>query len=177
MTDQLTHNLIEWNKAAQALPWGVNQTLHQALDLVASEQIEMCYNADYRAGKPCLINAVGQQLSVGGGMGIPMNEFGRLVGLFDKINTNLEARGVNSGGMLSPMGADILLRNFGPVKDTPAEVIESATNTLIDQPYVEQTDEQIALAMEKAMRTPAAAEIALDDDFFTAYQESVKADA
>lgn len=172
----LPNLLNEWNKATADLPWGVQRTVHDALTLVSEEKITICYNADYRNGSPCLINAVGQQLTTSGGHGIPMSHFGRLVGMFDRINSVLEENGVQENkGFISPLAADILLKNFAPLKKIPAEKVE--TEKTVDDPYLELTDDQIQEQMEAMLLNKPTVEFELNDDFFAAYTEAVNENA
>lgn len=115
---------IQWEKVTAELPWGVQQVLHDTLELVAEGKVHLVWGHDYSGNHPCLINSVAQMLSANqgeGGNGIPMQYFAPLVGTFDQINSQLKKQGVNKDFYVSPMAADVLLRYFAPLKPKPIE--------------------------------------------------------
>lgn len=114
----------QWERVTAELPWGVQQVLHDTLELVSEDKIKLVYGADYSGNHACLINSVAQMLSVNkgeGGYGIPMQYFAPLVGTFDQINRQLKRDGVNTDQYVSPMAADVLLRYFAPLREKPIE--------------------------------------------------------
>ncbi len=125
-------NFDSWTQATANLSWGAQAAMHDALSLVAEGKVTLAYGSDYVDGKPCLVNSVGQMLEVGGGNGIPSANFSQVVGEFDKINRDLFEKNVNTKyNFVSPLAAEILLANFGPLKGTPeASDDEFAANWL-----------------------------------------------
>ncbi len=150
-----------WTKATGDLLPGQQAVFMDVLNLVSEGKAHLVYGADYRNGKPCLVNAVGQMLSTGGGQDIPSREFGPLVSEFDSLNSQLLAAGINTDGYVSPLAADILLRTFGDLKEmdlTPPEVKEEPA-----KPYVEPSDEELMQSWLSAMAAPAPDVLAQDD--------------
>lgn len=144
--------LAQWNKVTGDLKWGAQHVLHETLTAVAENGVHLVHGADYRDGKPCLINAAGSMLTSGGGHGVPSREFGPVVSLFDKINAALNDRGVNDDtGYVSPLAAEVLLRHFAPLKGNPG----TPEATVPEPAYIEPSDEEIAKSWLNAMSAPA----------------------
>lgn len=146
MNDALTR----WTHATGSAPWGVQHVLRDTLQAVADEQVTLAYNADYRDGSPCLINAAATMLSSisgEGGQGKPSAHFGSIVSAFDRVNSMLEGRGVNTTpGFVSPLAAEILVANFGELKEKPIQAAVSeamATEAFSNKVFVEPSDEDI----------------------------------
>jgi len=157
MSDLLTQHLTQWRSATAELPWGAQRVLHETLTAVAENGIHLVHGADYRDGKPCLINAAGSMLTSSGGAGIPMQHYGRVVRLFDQINSALQEKGVNdASGYVSPLAAEILLRHYAPLKSAPST--EPAV-VVADATYVEPSDEALAAEWLTAMQAPAPSEL------------------
>lgn len=153
--DQL---LKEWNIATSNLPYGVQRVFLDTLNLVKEEKIHLVHGADYRDGKPCLVNAVGAMLTTGGGNGIPSEYFGHVVGMFDRLNSAFLSQGVNEDGYVSPLAAEIMIRNFGALKPEP----DPETLTVAEEShgaYVEPSDEEFARDFMEGMKAPAPEDI------------------
>ncbi len=123
-----------WTKATGDLKPGPQAVFLDVLNLVKDGQMHLVHGADYRDGKPCLVNAVGQMLTTGGGRGIPSEHFNQVVSAFDTLNAAFLKAGVNKDGYVSELAADLLIRNFGEVK--PMVVSDAPT----DGHYVEPSD-------------------------------------
>lgn len=159
--------LKSWTSATANLPWGVQGLCHDALTLAANEKITLVHGADYRDGRPCLFNAIRQmteQLNQ-----TPMSFAGDVVIAFDEVNRLLAIQKVNvEYNKVSPLAADILLRNFAPLKGAPTadEIarmdIERESFMRNCTPYIEPTDEEVMtqwlLAIEGKDDSDAAAE-------------------
>jgi hypothetical protein len=140
--------LNEWREATAALPWGVQGLCHDALTLAANEKITLVHGADYKDGRPCLFNAIRQmttQLSES-----PSSYAGEVVRAFDSINHHLWKQNVNTKmNVVSPLAAEILLRNFGSLKAAPTAddikrmEIERESFMRNCTPYIEPTDEEV----------------------------------
>ena len=155
-------SLQQWKQVTGDLPWGVQQVLKSTLELVQEEQVHLVYGQDYREGKPCLINAAATMLAANagvGGSGIPSQYFGDLVRNFDAINRELESSKINDGsGYVSPLAAEVLLRNFGELKEKPVsnavdEAMASAAFAA-DIPYREPSDADMARDFMNMMKAP-----------------------
>lgn len=140
-----------WTKATGDLLPGQQRVFLDVLNLVAEGKAHLVHGADYRNGKPCLVNAVGQMLSTGGGQGIPMASFNHVVSEFDRVNQCLLQMGVNTDGMVSPLAAEFLIRNFGDLK--PMVVESTVPKEEVAKPYVEPSDEAMQAALD-AMTVP-----------------------
>jgi hypothetical protein len=127
------------------------------LNLVSEGKTHLVWGADYRDGKPCLVNAVGQMLSTSGGHGIPMLAFRDVVSEFDRLNGLMFEAGINKDGYVSPLAADFLIRNFGEVKPM---VVEEVTAEVKETPYVEPSDKDLMESWLSAMQAPAPEDIA-----------------
>lgn len=159
----MTINFEPWTTATGNLKPGQQAVFLDVLNLVSEGKAHLVWGADYRDGKPCLVNAVGQMLSTGGGRGIPMQEFGDVVGQFDTINGALYEAGINTDGYVSPLAAEVLIRNFGEIKEMErTEVKESVTPD--NKPYIEPTDDEFMQSWLSAMQAPAPQEVAERDD-------------
>lgn len=172
-------HFVAWHDATCFVPWGVNAVVYDALTLAAAESVKIAYNADYRDGHPCLINAVAPMLIAGGGLGVPMRNFGQLVRAFDSVNTYLESVGVNKSGIMSPLAADILLQNGNwsrGIAGTERMILNAPVK--VNSTYIEPSDAEMQAAMEaigalnadpdKALTTPYSRE-ALPPEFYAGY--------
>ena len=143
----------KWTQVTSELPWGVAKVFKDVLTLVSQEKAHLVHGADYRNGKPCLVNAVAQMTTAGGGAGIPMSTFGAVVSEFDRLNTRFQLEGVNdSTGYVSPLAAEILLTHFGEVKEPESapDMFVRMVNNLGDT-YVEPTDAEMVAALQEMM--------------------------
>jgi hypothetical protein len=156
----------QWTEATAALDWGVQRVFHDTFKLVADGKTHLVWGADYRDGKPCLVNAVATMLSSTsgkGGTGLPSAHFGQVVSLFDAINRDLQRQGVNDdSGYVSPFAAEILLQHFAPLKPVPeGENLTQAVNEaganaeLAEGIYVEPSDEDFARDLLNGMKAPS----------------------
>lgn len=150
--------LKDWNTATANLPWGVQRVFLDALNSVKDEQIHMVWGRDYRDGKPCLVNAVASMLTTSGGHGIPLNKFGPVVSAFDSLNFQLRQQGVNTDAYVSPLAAEILIRNFGDLKPEP-DVDTTTVGELSNGAYIERSDEELAQDWLNSMQAPSRNEI------------------
>lgn len=117
-----------WTKATEDLPWGVQSVMYDTLLLVADGKVNLAYGTDYAGKSPCLVNAVAAMTEAGGGRGVPVSKFSSLVSAFDTINSALHQQGINDTQLVSPLAAEILIRNFGRLKDKP---LETAVNEAV----------------------------------------------
>ena len=150
--------LKDWNTATGNLPWGVQRVFLDALNSVKDEKIHLVWGRDYRNGKPCLVNAVASMLTTGGGHGIPSDKFGPVVQAFDGINAELRRQGVNTDGYVSPLAAEILIRNFGDLKPEP-DIDTSTVGELSHGAYIEPSDEEMAQDWLNSMTAPGPEEL------------------
>jgi hypothetical protein len=160
----------QWTEATAELDWGVQRVFRDTFALVADGKAHLVWGSDYREGKPCLVNAVANMLSSTegkGGYGLPTIHFRRVVGLFDRLNAELQRQGVNdASGYVSELAADILLQHFAPPKPIPQDeqlafdVNEAMKGEAFAKAiYVEPSDEDIARDLLNAMSAPAPAEL------------------
>lgn len=158
-----------WFKATSELPWGVQRVLHDTLTLVGEGKVKLVHSADYSNGSPCLVNAVGQMLTAGGGNGIPTAYFGPLVGLFDSINRHFQSvPGYNASGdlVVSPGVGEILVQWFAPLKEQPLEaMVDEATQmeAFANHVYVEPKDEDIMRDWLNAVEKEAQIEVTMSE--------------
>jgi hypothetical protein len=139
-----------WTAATGNLEWGAQNVIHTALELAAEGKSSIVYGADYSDGGACLVNTVGQMLAVGGGSGIPSTHFGAMVREFDRLNHEFESRRINTDHKrMSPIVAEILLANFGALKDEPENINVLTSN---------DSDEDFAAAWAAAVSTDAVPE-------------------
>lgn len=138
-----------WTKATEELSWGKQRTLFDTLTLVSEGKVKVIYGNDSFQGSPCLINAVG--CMVKDASQSPSQNERVLVRAFDIVcRSEFERSGViEEAPYLSPLGAEILIRNFAPLKPVPAlGVAETAK-------YKEPKDSEIQADLDKMMDTPA----------------------
>lgn len=149
--------LKDWNTATGNLPYGVQRVFLDTLNLVKDEKIHLVWGADYRDSKPCLVNAVASMLTTGGGHGIPMRHYGKVVSQFDQINAELRTKGINTDGYVSPLAAEILIRNFGELKPEPE--VDTSVVEMSNGAYVEPSDEEVMQDWLNSMKAPSKEEI------------------
>jgi hypothetical protein len=152
----------KWEIATSKLPWGVHRVFKEAFNLVANEQIKMVWGADVRDGSPCLVNSVHSMLS--DKTLSPSSAFPEVVSLFDQINRELRADGINSDSLVSPMAAEILLRWFAPeppkptvdpaVFSSPVDIKDGNFTAITPEP----SDEQLANDWLNMLKVEAARE-------------------
>ena len=161
--------LKSWNRATGEMSWGVQRVLKDALTLVKDGKVHMVYGADYRDGRPCLINAVRPMLAAHGES--PSAFAPQVVRTFDAINSALVAKGINAQdttdtkfGYVSPLAAEVLLRNFGSTRPEPelkSEAWTAAINQAKDideKPFIEPSDATLAAQWLASMEAPAPQE-------------------
>lgn len=153
-------NFAKWTAATGELKPGEQAVFLDVLNLVSEGKAHLVWGSDYRDGKPCLVNAVGQMLATGGGHNIPMQQFTEVVRAFDALNSQMHDEGVNENGYVSPLAADFLIRNFGKVK--PLVVNSDVPVEAETKPYVEPTDAEFMASWLSAMAAPAP-EVVADD--------------
>lgn len=143
----LSNVLIQWKAATAALPPGVQSLCLDTLKLAAAGKVRLTHSADVFEGVPCLFNAIRNmttQLNEA-----PIEYAPMVVVLFDRINTALIEVGVNQEGhAVSPLAAEILAHNFGPLKEITMEdkarlELERASFVANCSPYFEPTDEEL----------------------------------
>lgn len=156
-------DFTNWTKATGDLLPGQQAVFLDVLNLVSEGKAHLVYGADYRDGKPCLVNAVGAMLTTSGGQGVPTQYFPAVVCEFDRLNGEFYGAGINTDGFVSPLAADILIRNFGEVKEmiveTPDPVSVEATPV-----YVEPSDTELMQSWLAAMQAPAPEALNERDD-------------
>ena len=143
----LSYELSQWKAATANLPAGVQSLCLDTLKLAAAGKVRLTHSADVFEGVPCLFNAIRNmttQLN-----DAPIEYAPMVVVLFDKINTAFIGLGVNEEGhAVSPLAAEILAHNFGPIKPITIEdkarlEIERASFMANCSPYFEPTDEEM----------------------------------
>ncbi len=147
MDNDLDTLYTRWHRATGELKWGVQMVFKDVLQAAQEEKTTLVYGADYRDGGACLVNTVGVMLTTGGGNGVPMAHFGEVVSLFDRINSVLREKGVNTKpNIVSPLAADILLMHFAPEPERPADATATPVDAITVQTgtYREPTDEEMA---------------------------------
>ena len=134
----MTIDFSSWTTATHNLTSGPQAIFLDFLNLVSEGQAHLVYGADYRDGKPCLVNGVAQMMSHSSVS--PMSNFPEVVSAFDSICCDMTAKGLHDDvGYVSPLMADCLIRNFGDVK--PIEVgIDIAATPEETGVYIEPTD-------------------------------------
>jgi len=147
----MTEALNRWTAATGNAKWGVQQAIKTSLELVASEDIKMCWGADSHRGAPCLINSINSMLSHNADHS-PSGKYPHIVSAFDAVNEELHKRGVNKDLMVTPIVAEVLLRKMGPLKPIPE--VEDVTEPLTPEQFREWAKTRNAIS-----GTPAGAEI------------------
>ena len=134
---------LQWTEATAKLAYGEQRVFKDVLTLVSEEKkTNLVWGSDYWGSSgACLVNAAGSMLSKGDGSGVPMQQFGEVVALYDQLNREYLNRGINSTQHVSPLAADVMLQYFAPLKEAPAETLARETHFADDQNYVEPTDE------------------------------------
>lgn len=118
--------MSDWRKAIQEQPWGVQHAIKTSLEVVQSGDIKMCFNADDFNGAPCLINSINMMLSQDSSKS-PSRDYPNVVRAFDNANQLFFNKGVNKDQLVSPLGAEILLKNMGPMKEQPSDTVVMPT--------------------------------------------------
>lgn len=146
-----TINFSGWTKATGDLKPGQQAVFLDFLNLVKDGKAHLVHGADYRDGKPCLVNGVATMLSHSSVS--PTQMFPSVVGEFDRTCKAMAAVGLEGDleGYVSPLMAEFLIRNFGEVKDI--EVSEPVEKKVEDGPYIEPTDAQM-VSFLTAMSAP-----------------------
>lgn len=135
---------VQWTQATAGLNPGEQRVFKDVLTLVSEEKKNnLVWGSDYgNSGKSaCLVNAAGSMLSKGDGQGVPMQQFGAVVALYDQINRAYLSHDINKDHHVSPLAAEILLHHFAPLKPMPMETIAKESHFKGDDTYVEPTDE------------------------------------
>lgn len=159
---QIEGLLEAWTLATSKAKWGVQKVFHDVLSVAAEGKTTLIYGADYREGNPCLVNTVGAMLTshvevpLGGGQGVPYDYFRDIVRLFDQINKQFEATGVNpKPGYVDPLAAEILVKHFTPIPENPPLVSNVFDS---DTPYYEISDQEMAQEMVNLFLMPSSPE-------------------
>lgn len=139
--------LSDWKVATANLPAGVQSLCLDTLKLAAAGKVRLTHPADVFEGVPCLFNAIRNMTTQLGDA--PIEYAPEVVTLFDRLNTAFIDLGVNEPGhAVSPLAAEILAHNFGPIKPITMEdkarlEIERASFMANCSPYFEPTDEEM----------------------------------
>lgn len=141
----MAENSIQmWTSATASLDWAKQRTLFDTLNLVKSGDIKVVYGHDEFKGSPCLINAIGCMAKSENES--PYSNEPELVSAFDRICVYFHGVGViEEQYVLNELAADILLRNFAPLKPVAAPQ---------DMPYVEPRDADVAEAFQRLIDKP-----------------------
>lgn len=148
-------DFAEWTKATGALPAGVQRAFSDVLKLASEGKITLNYDADNYGGGACLVNASRQMLANTQDASVsPSAAYYDVVIAFDTANSRLADAGVNTERrMVSPLAAETLLRNFGPLKPM---VIEVDSNPVpAPKPFVEPSDDDLLNDWLTAIQDPA----------------------
>lgn len=117
----LNEALNRWNISTGKLEWGVQRVFLETLKSVASEDIRLAWGADYLGSQaPCLVNACSvmlKDLDGEGGYSKPLFTFRDVVASYDEINSLFNPE--RSNGLVNPLTAEVLVRNFGTLKEKP----------------------------------------------------------
>lgn len=170
-------NFSAWTEATANLSWGAQRAMHNSLELAAEGKIDLVYGSDYVDGKPCLVNSVGQMLEVGGGQGIPSANFNAVVSQFDQINREFARLNVNEPGTqhVSPLAAEILLKNFGPLKNL-GSINTIALSKDKNEIIPERSDEEFTTSWLQAISTDNAPVEASLEETLTEVHGNVESD-
>lgn len=141
-----------WTRATESLLPGQQRVFHDFLSLVAEGKAHLVYGANYRNGKPCLVNGTAQMLSTSAIS--PSNTFPEVVMNFDNLCRLMEVEGLNKGteGYVSPLMADCLLHAFAPLKELHFDEQDKVDAEIHDAPYIEPSD----AAMQSFLSTMSA---------------------
>lgn len=143
MSVQPQINFSEWSRVTGNLRAGEQRAFLDVLHLAADGQITLVHGTDNFGGGACLVNACRQMLASTQNENIsPSQAYGDVVSEFDRINTILEDRGINTERyFVSEIAASALIKNFGDIKPLviPLAGPEDAT-----KPYREKSDEEFA---------------------------------
>lgn len=152
----MSENLLQkWAQVTGALPWAKQRVLHDTLNLVAMGEVKVVWGQDSFMGSPCLINAVGCMVK-SEDESPSMNE-PALVNVFDRINREIFApAGIVTDKFLSELGAEILLRNFAPLKEIPKDETPSVVEAM---PYREPRDKDFEKMLQEGFEKPAPVEV------------------
>jgi len=147
----MSDNLLQkWTYTTGNLDWGKQRTLHDTLTMVSEGKVKVVFGQDDFSGSPCLINAVGCMVKSENQS--PSENEPALVGLFDRICAEIfvPAGIIEQHPFLSGLAADILLKNFAPLKPVP-----EASSIPITAKYKEPKDREMQADFEKMLDTPA----------------------
>jgi hypothetical protein len=136
------------------MKWGVQSAFKTALEAVADGDVKMVWGADSHNGSPCLVNAINQMIHKDAGAS-PSQFASAVVSAFDVLNRELYQQiGEPNADQhyVTPFVAEILLRHFGAMSPKPADVEPEPVN-VIDQPYVEKSDDEMAMEWLTASTT------------------------
>lgn len=160
--DALMIDFTSWTRATAGLLPGQQAVFLDFLNVVADGKAHLVHGANYRDGKPCLVNGTAQMLSHGAVS--PTGAFPEVVMAFDAACAAMEAAGVDDhGGYVTPLMAEILIRNFGEVQPIVLTEDKETVAPTDNGAYIEPTD----AAMDEflaAMVAPAP-EVVHEDDY------------
>ena len=158
-----------WTRATAGLLPGQQAVFLDFLNLVAEGKAHLVHGANYRDGKPCLVNGTAQMLSTTAVS--PTAKFPEVVMAFDAVCAEMQKAGLSEGqeGYVSPLMAEFLVRNFGEVK--PMDLTDAGhlaalgevVNAPENAPYIEPSDAEMQQFL-KAMEAPAP-EVVHEDDY------------
>ena len=160
----MTIDFTSWTTATHNLDAGPQAIFLDFLNLVSEGQAHLVYGADYRDGKPCLVNGVAQMMSHTSVS--PMSNCPQVVSAFDNMCGAMASAGLHEdAGYVSPLMADVLIQNFGDVK--PIVLTEVPADTDVTKPgiYVEPSD--AAMSEFMLSMTAPAPEVVADADVTT----------
>jgi hypothetical protein len=153
-------DFTSWTAATGSMPWGVQSAFKTALEAVADGQIKMVWGADSYNGSPCLVNAINQMIHKDAAHS-PSNFAGEVVSAFDSVNCSLyKAIGEPNAdsNYVTPFVAEILLQKFGVMALQPQDVEIKKEPSVMDDPYVEKSDEALMTEWLTAQTKPEVVE-------------------
>lgn len=173
----MEQTLKAWKVATDDLAWGVQHALHDTLTLVSEEKVRLTWGADEFKGVPCLINAVANLIAVDVNQVHPGTWFTNIVSHFDRIGQGLFSNKLTPFREVNPLMADILLRNFGTLKEQPNledvsdedEYLKESTGS-----YIEPTDADMSDSLSRLLNGPNPV-VCEDEIALTTYRETCEA--
>lgn len=153
----------DWREATAAMPWGVQRVFKTALESVADGSIIMAWGSDVVDGHPCLVNSVSAMInsSTKADNSTQPSVFApAVVGAFDRLNSVLHDRFKNAEyHIVSPLAADVLLQHFGAMQPEPVVEPVKTEVDVINQPYIELSDEALMAAWVDTNTMPAPVDV------------------
>jgi hypothetical protein len=109
-----------WTAATGSLTATQQRTVLDVLNLVASEDVNLVFGRDTIDGVPCLINAIGSMIKEVNDT--PAAMFPGLVQAFDVRCRYIDE--LSNSGPVTPIMAEILIREFAALKPLPTPELE-----------------------------------------------------